>query len=158
VSDNGIIGNLHDETGYALVRVHIASSSDSPSKKRVTKKLACIDTGASNSCVRKGRISELRLGQLGVQESYDVQDAGDVPYYQGRIEIPKLGGWDLRSIQPMKERPDDLDVLIGNDILKDCTFIVVGSEGKFRLLLGTPGTPRASRLPAAFRNQRGTTR
>ena len=155
--ENGIIGDLHNETGYALVWVNIASPSDSPIKKRARKKLACIDTGASNSCVREGLINELGLERLGSQESYGVQDAGDVPYYEGRIEIPKLRGWDLRSIQPMKERPDDLDILIGNDILKDCTFIVVGPEGKFRLLPGRPGTPRASQLPAAFRSQRGAT-
>jgi hypothetical protein len=56
----------------------------------------------------------------------------------------------------MKERPDDLDVLTGNDILKDCILIIAGPGGKFRLLLGTLGTARASQLPAAFRSQRGT--
>ena len=97
--------------------------------------------------MREGLITELGLDRLGFQESYGVQDAGDVPYYKGRIEIPRLGGWDLESIQPMQERPDDLDVLIGNDILKDCTLIIVGPEGKFRVLLGTLGTARASQVP-----------
>jgi hypothetical protein len=78
-------------------------------------------------------IIELGLERLGFQESYGVQDAGDVPYYEGRIEILNLRGWDLRSIQSIGERPDALDVLIGNDILRDCTFIVVGPKGKFRL-------------------------
>jgi hypothetical protein len=54
----------------------------------------------------------------------------------------------------MKERPDDLDVLIGNDILKDCILIIAGPEGRFRLLLGTLGTARAA--PRRFRSQRGT--
>ena len=88
VSKNSIVGTLHDETGYAIITVNIASG-DGPDSRRLDGKKAVIDTAATNSAADGELITELGLDQMGVQDSraFD-REIPDVPYYAGRIEVP----------------------------------------------------------------------
>ena len=98
---NSIVGTVHDETGYAIITINIASGN-SPESQRFNEKKAVIDTGATNSAIDKKLIKELGLAQMGAHDgrAFD-RIIPDVPHYTGRIEIPELSwGWDLKTIRP----------------------------------------------------------
>jgi hypothetical protein len=125
--EDSIEETLHDETGYAIITVNI-TSDDNPESRRFDGKRAVIDTGATNSAIDAELITRLGLVQMGVQDSRAFDRViPDVPFYTGRIEIPKLSwGWNLKSIQPTNGAPGLYDVVIGNDILASCTLTVIG--------------------------------
>lgn len=135
---NSIVGTVHDETGYAIITINIASGG-SPESQRFNGKKAVIDTGATNSAIDKELIDELGLAQMGAHDgrAFD-RIIPDVPHYAGRIEIPELSwGWDLKTIHPTNGIPGFYDAIIGNDILGSCTLMVVGPTKRFTLIRGT---------------------
>ena len=136
---NRIAGTVHDETGYAIITINIASGG-SPESQRFNGKRAVIDTGATNSAIDKELINELGLAQTGAHDgrAFD-RIIPDVPYYAGRIEIPELSwGWDLTTIHPTNGVPGFYDTIIGNDILGSCTLMIVGPTNRFTLIHGKP--------------------
>ena len=104
-----IIDDLHEQTGYAIVTINIVGRSG-----RADTKKAVIDTGATNTCIDKGLIDRLGLDYLGERESRSVDRViPNVPYYAGRIEIPKLSlaAWNLDTIQPTTGIPGFYDAV-----------------------------------------------
>ena len=142
---NSIVGTVHDETGYAIITINIASGG-SPESQKFNGKKAVIDTGATNSAIDQELINELGLAQMGAHDgrAFD-RIIPDVPHYAGRIEIPELSwGWDLKTIHPTNGIPEFYDAVIGNDILGSCTLVVVGLTKRFTLIRGTPIEPFSS--------------
>jgi hypothetical protein len=64
---NSIVGTVHDETGYAIITINIASGS-SPESGRFNRKKAVMDTRATNSAIDKKLIKELGLAQMGTHD------------------------------------------------------------------------------------------
>lgn len=137
--DRRIEGTVDNVTGYAIITVDLASGS-SPESRRAYGKKALIDTGATNSAIDKDLIGQLGLVETCRKDSYAFNEViSDVPYYKGRIVIPKFSwAWDLTTIAPTMGSSGNYDAVIGNDILGSCTLVVVGPENRFTLTHSTP--------------------
>ena len=98
---------------------------------------ALIDTGASNTCI--DREAADRAG-LAVVDSGPLtsatQEAEIVPIYAGKLDIAGLETPIIaHGAYGVNLAPQQLIVLIGRDMLKNCVLIYNGPDGSFSLSL-----------------------
>jgi hypothetical protein len=96
------------------------------------KGTALIDTGASHSAVRSGLLRPLNLHPVGVMPVTGVTGkAVPSPVYAVRITLPQ--GWADTTVCEVPLHGQNIDALIGRDILRYCILIYQGPTMQFTL-------------------------
>ncbi len=97
---------------------------------------ALIDTGASNSSIQQGLVSSLGLQPVG-QVLVTTPSSTNVPCltYAVRLTFPHHGGGfvDLVTVTEMPLQGQNIQFLLGRDILKFAVLTYNGAHGSFTL-------------------------
>jgi len=149
-------GSLASGTGYAIVPVTIAYYSETDFisgpvgsdvvAARAARAYALLDTGAEGSGVDATlavRIGLRKTGETRNLVSSVAPGGRPSPIYSGLVGMEATGSWKLKMFEFIARRQnprdpnspllDGYEMLIGNDLLGSCMFVVDGPAGQFNL-------------------------
>ena len=128
-------------TGYAIIDAIVSPALDGQraSSGRSANVRALIDTGATTSAVDKTVAADLGLPVIGHETGIGMEGREiRIPLYHARVELPDLRrSWDTAILMETGAGQGLHDVVLGNDVLQSCVFILDGPAGKF--ILRCPG-------------------
>jgi hypothetical protein len=128
--------------GFAITEVILRHPDADPASEGI-KDHGLLDTGAERSMIRTGFATSLGLNPL-PKKKVGGAVGGDKPRmatpYEVAVEIIGIGTWPLIEAasfeHPLPQFNRLYGVIIGCDILQDCTLTVVGPASRFFLLPG----------------------
>ena len=100
---------------------------------------ALIDTGSDITVVSSALLRQLRATPLGSAQTSGIGGSTPVQLYEASLFIFNASNvhspWIVRPDLTVMELPGtiEFDVLIGMDVLRDCTLVVSGPMGQFTL-------------------------
>jgi hypothetical protein len=128
--NDGPLVEVHISLTAAAEAANAAASQPNPAAVPAT---ALIDTGASHSAVRAGILAPLGLHPVGVitiatPSSHNVQ----CPLYSVRLTLPQ-GGFLDTTVSEVPLQGQNIDALMGRDVLRFGILIYQGTIGQFTL-------------------------
>lgn len=96
---------------------------------------ALLDTGASKTCVDDAILKKLRLPPVSRVNVCTPSGTAQQLAYPVKLDFPgsPIPTIEFNSVLGSKLRNQNIDVLIGRDILCQCLFIINGVQGNFSL-------------------------
>ena len=94
-----------------------------------------VDTGASFTIIQQGKIDGLNLQPVGERKIIGVSDKkpGEYPMYRVGLSIDGLFNFDISvTVMPLY-LPNNIEGLMGRNILEKCILVYNGPEKSFRL-------------------------
>lgn len=137
VSHEGVARMIKSECAVSIAYDPNLDKGEHPP---VAKYLALWDTGATGSVITKKVIEELKLEPTGITKAFHAQGDGIVNTYLVNILLPNSVGF--ISLAVTEGVLNEMDVLIGMDIISSGDFAITNFEGNTTFTFQVPSTKK----------------